>query len=224
MPGGALDRVLPIAVYLTGLPDFEDKAAARAGATFARRFGTTVLAPISADDLRMALDEFIGDGRLVVDADGDPGRVSMTPAAREALIACCCGEPFLFQLAGYRAWNAGADALITIDDVERGWATARSEAAAHVERILDRLPTREREFVEAMAALPDEDRTLKNVAHAMGMEKGSDAGPTSQRLDRVRGIIQRGRPYTFRHRAVEAYLTSDWPEIDLDPETGTPRP
>jgi hypothetical protein len=29
----------------------------------------------------------------------------------------------------------------------------------------------------------------------------------------VRGIIERGRLYTFRHRAVEAYLTNDWPVV-----------
>ncbi|MDH6238225.1 hypothetical protein [Cryobacterium sp. CG_9.6] len=48
----------------------------------------------------------------------------------------------------------------------------------------------------------------------MGFAKTTDAGPTSQRLDSVRGIIERGKPYSFRHRAVEAYLTSDWPNVD----------
>ncbi|WP_462417910.1 ATP-binding protein [Kytococcus sp. Marseille-QA3725] len=221
--GGMLDVFLPIAVYLTGLPDFEDKAAARTGATFARRFGTTILTPISDDDLRLALSEFIEDGWLVTDAQGNPGRVHMTAAAREALIACCCGEPFLFQLAGSRAWSAGTGATITLDDIERGWETAKSEAISHVERILDRLPAREREFVDAMAALPAGERQLTVIANAMGLSKGSAAGPTSQRLDRVRGIIQRGKPYSFRHRAVEAYLTSDWPDVDLDPQTGKDR-
>ena len=47
----------------------------------------------------------------------------------------------------------------------------------------------------------------------MGLEKATDAGPTSQRLDTVRGIIGRGRLRTFRHRAVEAYLTSGWPNV-----------
>ena len=51
--------------------------------------------------------------------------------------------------------------------------------------------------------------------HVSGLGEGTtDAGPTSQRLDSVRGIIERGKPYTFRHRAVEAYLASDWPEVD----------
>jgi hypothetical protein len=64
-----------------------------------------------------------------------------------------------------------------------------------------------------MAELSPSARTLSGIAHKMGLTKATDAGPTSQRLDTVRGIIGRGRPYTFRHRAVEAYLTSDWPEL-----------
>jgi hypothetical protein len=44
-PGGVkVPRLLPIAVYLTGLPDFASLARARTGATFARRFKTTMLA------------------------------------------------------------------------------------------------------------------------------------------------------------------------------------
>ncbi len=38
------------------------------------------------------------------------------------------------------------------------------------------------------------------------------AGATSQRLDITRGIINRGSAYSFRHRAIGAYLTSDWPD------------
>src|SRR5699024_8304226 len=89
---------------------------------------------------------------------------------------------------------------------------ARSEAESHVLRILDRLPAREREFVEAMAELAPEDRSLTKIAHHMGYQKATDAGPTSQRLDISRRIVNRGKPYSFRHRAIGAYLTSEWPE------------
>ena len=45
-PGGVrMDRALPIAVYLTGLPEFADMAGARTGATFARRSRPRFLAP-----------------------------------------------------------------------------------------------------------------------------------------------------------------------------------
>ena len=93
---------------------------------------------------------------------------------------------------------------------ERG-REAAPEAEAHVQRILDRPPTRESQFIEATAGLAPEERAPTNIARTMGHGKATDAGPTAQRLDRTRRIIRRGRPYDFRHRAVGAYLTSEWP-------------
>jgi hypothetical protein len=213
-PGGVeLTRVLPIAVYLTGLPEFAEMAGARKGATFARRFATTTLTPIDDDDVRLALQPFVSPGWPVSDGQGGQGRVRMTPAAADAIVELCCGEPFLFQLAGERAWYAGREPVITRDEVLDGWSAARYEAAAHVERILQRLPGRERELVEAMAGLDPDERTATRIARAMGFEAASQVAPAAQRLDTLRGIIDRGKRYRFRHRAVEAYLTSSWPEV-----------
>lgn len=208
-----INRLLPIAVYLTGLPEFADMAGARKGATFARRFATTMLAPIADEDLRMALQEFVTPGWTVPDDHGGTTRIRMEPDAVDTIVRLCRGEPFLFQLAGERAWYAGTGPLITAQEVVEGWRAVRQEAAAHVERILERLPTRERQLVEAMAALEPGDRTATKIAKAMGFESATQVGPTTQRLDRNRGIIDRGRLYNFRHRAVEAYLTSDWPDV-----------
>ncbi|MFC0673182.1 ATP-binding protein [Brachybacterium hainanense] len=211
--GGRLLRTLPIAVYLTGLPEFADMAGARKGATFARRFQTTTLAAIADDDLAAALQPFVLPGWPVSGPAGLPGRVRMTPQARDAIIERCCGEPFLFQLAGERAWYAGTGDLITREDVAEGWRSAEGEAESHVVRILERLPAREREFVEAMASLAPQERRLTRIAEAAGLSAAAKAGPTTQRLDTQRGIIRRGSPYTFRHRAVEAYLATDWPAV-----------
>lgn len=212
-PGGMqVEQSLPIAVYLTGLPEFEDRAGAQKGATFARRFATTVLEAIDEGDLVLALHEFVIPGWETADDRGGLTTIHMTQDAVAVLVDLCRGEPFLFQLAGQQAWYASEDDLITADQVRAGWRTAQREAAAHVERILGRLPQRERELVEAMAQLPPADRTLTRIADRAGFSSASAAGPTSQRLDTVRGIIDRGKPYSFRHRAVEAYLTSDWPE------------
>lgn len=214
VPGGArVRRSLPLAVYLTGLPDFEDMAGARKGATFARRFKTTTLSAIDDEDLAAALQEFVLDGWEVPDGAGSTTRVRMDPDAAAMIVDICRGEPFLFQLAGEQAWYAGITQTITADQVRQGWRGAQREATAHVERILERLPAREKQLLQAMAALPRTERTLTRIAEAMGFSKVTDAGPTAQRLDTVRGIIDRGKPYSFRHRAVEAYLTSDWPSI-----------
>ena len=215
VPGGLqIERGLPIAVYLTGLPEFADMTGARKGATFARRFRTTTLGAIDDDALMSALQPFVTEGWPIADDAGGVGRVFMEPAAQRAIVELAHGEPFLFQLAGERAWYAGTDDLITAEHVRTGWRDAAPEAEAHVQRILDRLPPRERHFLEAMAALPPEERTLTNIARSMGYERTTDAGPTAQRLDLTRGIIRRGRPYDFRHRAVGAYLTSEWPWLN----------
>lgn len=212
VPGGLrVERGLPIAVYLTGLPEFADMAGARTGATFARRFQTTTLDAIDDAALMAALQPFVTAGWPITGRDGGPERVFMEPAAQRAIIELAHGEPFLFQLAGQRAWYAGVDNLITSEHVKAGWREAAPEAETHVHRILDRLPERERQFLEIMASLAPEERTLSTIAQRMGYAKTTDAGPTSQRLDLARGIIRRGRPYSFQHRAVEAYLTSQWP-------------
>lgn len=213
VPGGELAVLLPITVYLTGLPEFADMASSRQGATFARRFATSVLAPIDDDDLRLALRPFVRDGWSVM-ADGQARRVWMTPGAAAKIVELCHGDPFLFQLAGQQAWDAGTSELVDEGEVERGWGRARSEATQHVERLLARLPETERSMVEVMAQLPQQDRTLTSIARGMGYQQASQAGPTARRLDTDRGIIERrGRsaPYVFRSRIVEAHLTSDWP-------------
>ncbi len=214
VPGGArVSRSLPIAVYLTGLPDFEDMAGARKGATFARRFKSTTLSALDDDDLAEALQEFVLEGWAVPDGTGGSARIRMEPDAAARIVDVCRGEPFLFQLAGEQAWYAGRTPTITAEQVRQGWRGAQREATAHVERILERLPARERQLLQVMAELPAPDRTLTRIAEEMGFSKVTEAGPTAQRLDTVRGIIDRGKPYTFRHRAVEAYLTGDWPNI-----------
>lgn len=215
LPGGVLhERHLPIAVYLTGLPEFSERASSRNGATFARRFATTTLAPISDDEFRFALSEFVDPGWEVAGPDGGIGRVRMTPEAADQIVALCHGEPFLFQLAGERAWYAGSGEIITVAEVRDGWQAARYEAVAHVERILNRLPEKESAFVYAMADLDPEERTATNIARSLGYEQAQNIGPFAQRLDTIRGILDRGRRYRFRHRALEAYLTSDWPELE----------
>ena len=212
VPGGlTVARGLPIAVYLTGLPDFAEAAAARAGATFARRFKTTTLTGLEDDDLAAALQPFLLEGWEVADDAGGIAHIRMERGAVDAIIELCKGEPFLFQLAGERAWYAGSGPVITEEEVRRGWLSAVPEATDHVERIIARLPERERTFLHAMAKIPAGERTLSLIAEKAGFAKATDAGPTSARLDTKRGIISRGRLYRFRHRAIGAYLEGDWP-------------
>lgn len=213
VPGGTIEALLPLAVYLTGLPEFAHLASSRGGATFARRFATSLLTPIEDADLHFSLRTFVRDGWEIAD-NGRTARVAMTPDAAARIVELCHGDPFLFQLAGQQAWDAGTDVILDVEDVLRGWSRARPEAIRHVDRLLERLPEKERQMVEVMADLPAEQRTLTNIAREMGYATASQAGPTAMRLDTYRGIIERrGRaePYRFRSRIVEARLASDWP-------------
>ncbi|WP_244274862.1 hypothetical protein [Rathayibacter oskolensis] len=170
-----------------------------------------MLTAIDDDDIVAALQDFVLPGWEVPDGEG---RIRMEADAVAAIVDLCRGEPFLFQLAGESAWYAGTDATITRREVLAGWRGAQREAAAHVERILGRLPPRERTFLEAMAELPARDRTLTRIARSLGLSKATEVGTTAQRLDTVRGIIDRGKLYGFRHRAIEAYVTSEWPRVE----------
>ncbi|TLP72880.1 hypothetical protein [Nesterenkonia sphaerica] len=207
------EQALPLAVYVTGLPEFSDMAGARKGATFARRFQTTTLAPLDDDDLFTALQPFVTNGWEVTGGETGEQRIYMEQSAQRAIVELAGGEPFLFQLPGERAWYADTSNVITAEHVKTGWRDALAEAEGHAQRILERLPERERQFVEAMAELGPEDRKLTTLAQHMGYTKGTEAGALAQRLDRQRGIINRGTRYSFHHRAVEAYLTTDWPDI-----------
>lgn len=219
-PGGVLvERALPIAVYLTGLPEFATMAGARTGATFARRFDTTTLSAIGDDELLAALQPFVTEGWEVAGEDGRTQRVFMEPDAQREIVALACGEPFLFQLAGEKAWYAGTGTTITAAEVRAGWlAVAADEAEMHVQRIVDRLPEKESAFLMAMAELTPAERTITRIAQAAGYAKATEVGTVSRRLDTTRGLIARGKPYTFRHRAIGAYLTSDWPWVGGDGE------
>lgn len=215
VPGGRQVAVaLPIAVYLTGLPEFADMAGARQGATFARRFQTTILTPIGDEDFSAALQPFVTEGWPILTPQGTEARIFLEPDAQRYIVELSQGEPFLFQLAGQQAWFAGVDTVITRDDVRAGWGEARVEALSHVERILERLPESERAFLRAMAELEPDQRTATSIAQRLGYASATPIGPSAQRLDTKRGIIIRGKPYDFRHRAVGAYLTSDWPDLE----------
>ncbi len=206
-----ITRYLPIAVYLSGLPDFERMARSQKGATFTRRFKSTPLSSVTTSEMEQALAPLVNQGWEVGDGEGGVKSVYMDQDARDAIIDLSKGEPFLFQLAGDSAWHAGSTDTITREDVLAGWQAVRDEAESHVANILDRLPEQERLLVEVMGELDPAERTLSTIAHTAGISPSSKLGTAAQRLDIVRGIIRRGRPYTFHNQAVEAYLTTEWP-------------
>lgn len=65
------------------------------------------------DDLKAARQSFVLTGWEVPDEAGTIRWVTMEPAARDEILSLCKGEPFLFQLAGEKAWYADSSGVIS---------------------------------------------------------------------------------------------------------------
>ena len=178
--GQVVEEYLPVIVLLSGLPQFPERAA-EAGATFSRRFATTYLQPFDDDEVRAALTYAFADGFEVLTAQG-PARVGLEVAAREELITRCLGDPFLFQLAGAAAWDAGSGPLITADEVSAGWTRARREVDAHLRSRLTGLTELQLTVLAAAARLADPLADGTEIARAAGRRTSSDIGSTLQGL------------------------------------------
>ncbi len=204
-PAGTVHHLkLPVAVYLSGLPEFYSRAAA-AGATFARRFKPVELGPLDDAALQLALRPFVTEGWEVLSEDG-PTRVRMEPEAESMLVEAAHGSPFLFQLVGEAAWNAGPELTITAAHARRGIAATRRETAAHFDLRLAALTDRQRHYLVAAASLPEEERTAGRVARAMGSTTEQLAS-TAQSLDERHRLIRRaGGRVTFRSPGLLTYL------------------
>lgn len=124
-------RTVPLAVYLSGLPEFSIRANA-ARTTFSRRFKPIDLEALEEADLRAALAPFASAGWAVL-ADDGPARVHFSPEAVDIVVERCLGSPYLFQLVGDAAWNAGSGPIVSAEEVRRGYRSARREIQAYME-------------------------------------------------------------------------------------------
>lgn len=204
------ERKLPLIVYLSGLPDFRERVA-EAGGTFARRFKTWELEGLDEPEIRTALAPFESEGWPIL-GDRGPARVHMEPGAADHIVDRCLGDPFLFQLAGEAAWNAGAGPVITRDETVRGWRLIRREVVRYVEGRLTGLGELQLRYLEAAAGLDEDEATAAAVAAALGHDGSPRLASTAQRLDERHRLIRReaGR-VRFRAPAVRAFLRGDWP-------------
>jgi len=198
---------LPVAVYLSGLPEFAVRAS-EARTTFARRFKPLELEPLEEVDLRQALAPFATDGWPVLTDDG-PAAVHLEPTALDLLVERSLGSPYLFQLVGDASWNAGTGRVVTRAEVERGHLATRREIRAYASLRLADLTERQIAYLRAAASLPAEERRAGAVAAAMG-ETSETLAPTARALDERHGVIRRssGR-VSFRSAALEALLRDE---------------
>ncbi len=198
---------LPVAVYLSGLPEFALRAT-EARTTFARRFKPLELEPLEDVDVREALAPFATDGWPVL-TTGGPAAVHLEPAALDLLVERTLGSPYLFQLVGDAAWNAGSGRLVTQSEVERGHLATRREIRAYASLRLADLTERQIAYLRAAASLPAEERKAGAVAAAMG-EASEALAPTARALDERHGVIRRtGGRVVIRSAALEALLRDE---------------
>jgi hypothetical protein len=204
--GNTHERKLPVLVYLSGLPEFYARATV-AGTTFARRFKPLELGPLEDADLHLALRPFLTEGWEVLGPDG-PVRIRMDAEVPGALAAAAHGSPFLFQLVGEAAWNAGGGTTITLAEAQRGVASTARETAAHFALRLAPLTDRQRAYLLAAASLSDVERTAGRVAALLGATSEQLAS-TAQSLDDRHRLIRRsaGR-ITFRSPGLAAHLAA----------------
>lgn len=207
--GIARARKLPLVVYLSGLPEFSLRANA-ARTTFSRRFKPIDLEPLEEADVREALAPFAGEGWPVLTDEG-PARVHFAPAAVDLTVQLCMGSPYLFQLVGDGAWNAGTGRVVSAEEVRRGYLAARREIRAYLEVRLADLTEKQVAYLRAAASVPEAERTAGRVAAALGTTSEA-LGATAQALDERHRVIRRtARKVLFRSAALEALLRGDLP-------------
>ena len=151
---------LPVVAVVAGLPG--SRAALRAGAgTYAERVREHPL------DL---LDDAAATEALRVPASERGVRWSAD--AITSAVDAAGGYPFAVQLLGYEIWSAAAtdpsSDLITASDATRGVAAAKRELDRIYASRLDELPDTERHYLEAVAALPADQRRSATIAQSLG--------------------------------------------------------
>lgn len=110
------------------------------------------------------------------------------PVALERIVQLTRGYPYFLQEWGYHSWNAAPTSPITAADVDRAHVDALEKLDVEFFRVrLDRLTTRERDYLRAMADLPEGPYRSGDIAKRLGLES-SQVGPLRSALIR-KGMI-----------------------------------
>ena len=109
---------------------------------------------------------------------------SISDEALDAAAKAIDGFPFMFQLVGYRAWNAARLAdVITLQDVEQGAKIAQEELESRV-------------FLSTLAELSAGDLEF---LRAMNVSGPTSRGVIGERLGKPSGFVS-----TYKRRLLEA--------------------
>jgi AAA ATPase domain len=169
---------LPVAFVGAGLPSAVSSLLNDSVLTFLRRADRYLLGAVALDEVRDAL-------RLPIEESGR----SITDQALDAATAATRGYPFMIQLLGHQVWRQSpTESVISLDQVERGIATARRRLGQLVvEPSLQDLSETDRTFLLAMAH-DGGPSSMKTIAERMGVD-ATYAGQYRLRLLEAEVII-----------------------------------
>lgn len=187
---------VPLGVVVAGLPGLVARLK-QAGSTFGERSKPLPLGAFADADVREGLRAFADAGGATFDAD-----------ALDLVTAASGGYPYFLHVVGSHVWNAGVAPVITRAEAERGIAEARHYLDAFYEERLRELGDRQRQYLDAAAHLPVDQRTTGRIAQALGT--ASDRlGSTASALITRHGLLRpAGGRLVFALPGLDNYLRS----------------
>lgn len=145
----------------------------------------------------------LGAGGTV--ADG----VRFTREAAEAVADVVPGDPYLFQLVGKDAWDAGCDDEIGLVDVEIADERTYGERLRLVEAASADIPEGEARVLDAIYDLAGDDLAVRGTGVARKLGKAPPQIATAARRLERRAAIQRFRgSWRVEHRLLHRYRTT----------------
>lgn len=160
-----------VALLMAGLPHKISALLTGKTTSFLRRATQNRLGNIPSYEVTDAF-------RLTVESAGK----SIDDDALELAVDTIGGFPYMFQLLGYRAWNAsGANETLALDDIKRGAKLAKEELENRVfEATLMELSHNDLDFLQAMARI-GEEATRSELMESLG-RKSSHISTYKKRL------------------------------------------
>ena len=173
------------AFLMAGLPHNISRLLSGETTSFLRRAAHHHLGPIPSYEVKEAF-------RLTVEAGGKTIESSALDEACEAI----GGFPYMFQLVGYRAWNASArEACVSSEHVREGAKLAQEELESRVfDATLAGLSEGDLDFVRALASTGE---SASRIDVAARLKKSSSHVSTYKRRLLEAGVIEEPRRGVF---------------------------
>lgn len=170
---------LPIVLFGAGLPQISGLAG-EAKSYAERLFRYPTVGPLSGPDAMEAI-------RKPLENEG----VAIEPGALDRIATETQGYPYFLQEWGYHAWDVAKTSPITMADVENARIGVLAQLDSDFFKVrFDRLTTREKDYMRAMADLGPGPHRSGAVARQLGITVGQ-AGPLRNALIK-KGMIYSG--------------------------------